>query len=77
MDTYGIVHSPDPFIPKLHYDKAVMPVKRIDAFQIGDLGRRAALFDPYKPMRHCRSHYQGDYRATGAGRTRFPIPEPA
>ena len=25
-----------------------MPVKRIDAFQIGDPGRRAVLFDPHQ-----------------------------
>ena len=44
----GILDSPDPFIRKIPYDKAVMPVKRIDAFRIDDHGRGAVLFDPYK-----------------------------
>jgi hypothetical protein len=33
-DTNGIVDSPDPFIRKLPYDKAAMPVKQIDAFRM-------------------------------------------
>ena len=36
-----------PIYQKLPYDKAAMPVKRIDAFQIGGHGRGAVLFDPY------------------------------
>ena len=47
-NTNGIIDSPDPFIPKLPYDKAEVPVKRIDAFRIGDPGRGAVFFDPYK-----------------------------
>ena len=39
-----------------------MSVKRINAFRIGDPGRGVVLFDPYKPMRHCRSHCHLDYR---------------
>jgi len=48
------------------YDNTVMPVKRIDAFRIGSLGRRAALFDPYKPMRHWPKSLPA--RLQGAGR---------
>ena len=45
-NTYGILDSPDPFIPKLPYDKAAMPVKRIEAVRIGDPGLGGALFGP-------------------------------
>jgi len=51
-------------IQKLPYDKAATPVKRIDAFQIGDPGRRAVLFDPYKLMRYCPKLLQHYYRGS-------------
>jgi hypothetical protein len=40
-------------LSKIPYDKAAIPVKRIDAFRIDDPGQRAVLFDQYKLMRHC------------------------
>ena len=57
MFTSGILDSPDPFIPKLPYDKAVMSVNRIDAFRIGSPGR--GLFSTHtKPCASARSYFQ-------------------
>jgi hypothetical protein len=59
--TNGIIYSPDPFIPKLPYDKANVPVKRNNVFRRGDhrwkIGIPAAV--RYRIMNHVSKYRHG------------------